>query len=204
MPVSKFLLLFTLFLGLPAYAGILFEPYAGYSLGALNVTGSATNPDVSLQNTALHANVDGFAYGGRAAWEFGRFFIGGEFQGTRADRKFDGQNTGVNWDTQTLYGIMGLQFELGLRVWVGTTVRPHKSEEATTGARTTYTGTSQKAGLGYKFFAYPLALNAEYSVYKFDHWERGGNKGDIKELYSKSDYNTLILSVSFPFELGER
>lgn len=183
---------------LHANANLLVEPYAGYSMGNLKTTAVVTNAQEE-------SNIDGFAYGGRVGWNFGGFFLGGEYQAMRGKRKVDGgEEEALNWENKTIFGLLGLQSELGFRIFAGISVRPHESVESTTPERTKMTGSAQKIGIGYRYFGAPFALNAEYVIYKLEKYEVGAVKGGTKDLYSKMDYNALMLSISFPFELGDK
>lgn len=183
---------------LTAHANLLIEPYGGYAMGNMKTTAVTTN-------VQEESNIDGFAYGGRVGWNFGAFFLGGEYQAMRGKRKIDGsEEEANNWENKSIFGLMGLQSELGFRIFAGITVRPHESTESTSPERTKLTGSAQKIGIGYRYFGAPFALNAEYIMYKLDKYEVGALKGNTKDLFSKSNYNALMLSISFPFELGNR
>jgi hypothetical protein len=178
--------------GAQAHAGLLFEPYAGYAMGDYKT--------VSLTGTETNGSVDGFAFGGRAGWMFGNFFLGGEYQVVRAQLKLDGANESTNWSNQTIFGELGYELPLGLRIFAGMSVKPHESELATTPERTKYTGTAKKAGIGFRYRV-PFALNAEYIMYDLDKAETGTTEVKTKDQYSKFNYNTVLLSLSFPFSL---
>lgn len=197
----KLLCLFGFLIALPkASAGMLFEPYVGYTMGNYKVTGAATHPEVSQQNLTTSASVDGFAYGGRLGWVYGSFFVGGEYQAARAQLKYDGVNESTNWMNTSIFGLLGIEFSMGLRAFAGMTVVPHESEISTVPERTKYIGSAKKVGIGYRYRV-PFALNAEYVMYEFDEFQIGTLKGKTKERFSKFDYSAVILSISFPFEI---
>jgi len=188
-----FSVILVLCLSLPAQAGLLFEPYAGYAMG------DHKSIDATTEQTQS-GNIDGFAYGAKAGWMFGRFFLGGEYQASRAQRKMDGTAEAVNWANTSIFGVIGLQSQVGLRISAAMTVTPHTSVESSLPERTTYTGSAKKLSIGYHY-RIPLALNVDYIIYEFDKYKQGESKGDIKERFSKFEYSTLMLSLSFPFEM---
>ena len=192
--------LFLLITGTKASAGIMFEPYVGYTMGNYKVTGAATHPDVSQQNITTSGSVDGFTYGGRLGWVYGSFFIGAEYQAARAQLKLDGANESTNWMNTSIFGLLGIEFAMGLRAFAGMTVVPHESEISTLPERTKYVGSAKKVGIGYRYRV-PFAVNAEYVMYELDEFQIGSLKGKTKERFSKFEFSAVILSVSFPFEI---
>lgn len=174
-----------------AWAGLRIEPIVGYSMGDYKT---------STINTHVESNgrVDGFTYGGRLGWMFGGIFIGGEYQAARAQLKTDGTGDAINWSNQTLFGELGYEFLLGLRVYAGININPHKSQVATTPENTTYTGSAKKFGLGFQYHA-PFAINADYVMYDLDESQAGATKTKISAAYEKFQYNAVVLSLSFPF-----
>ncbi len=201
MFLLKLLSLFCLLTGMQqVQAGILFEPYVGYTMGNYKVTGAATHPDVSQQNLTTSGSVDGFSYGGRLGWIYGSFFVSGEYQAARAQLKLDGANESTNWMNTSIFGILGIEFAMGLRAFAGMTVVPHESEISTVPERSKYIGSAKKVGIGYRYRV-PFALNAEYVMYEFEEFQIGTLKGKSKERFNKFDYSAVILSISFPFEI---
>ncbi len=194
------LVLLSLAVTTQAHAGFLFEPIVGYSLGNYKVTGAALNPDVTQQNVTTTGNIDGFTYGGRAGFLYGSFFLGGEYQASRAQLKLDGAGEGTNWSNVSIFGVAGVEFALGLRIFAGMTVVPHESQVSTTPERIKYLGSAKKVGIGYRYKV-PFAVNAEYVMYEFDKYEQGAVKGNVKDRLSKFDYSAVVLSLSFPFEI---
>ncbi len=174
-------LLITLF-SANAQAAVLFEPVFGYSMGNFATTALVTNAE---QN----ARIDGFTYGGRLGWTFGSgIFIGGEYQAGRMNYKLDGTNDAINWSNETIFGLVGFQSLMGLRLFAGMNVQPHKSVLNSTPVKVEYSGSAKKVGIGYRY-RIPLAMNAEYIIYEISE----------KSLYSKVKYDAVMLSLSFPF-----
>lgn len=191
--LNAMLRLIALLIGLsvtPAHAGILIEPYAGYSVGSLKM-----NED--------DGNVDGLAYGGRLALNFGRLMLGADYQGIRAKAKFKGEGESPNWNATTLYGFAGLQFYSGFRLTAAVSVTPHESVMDTMPDETTFKGSAYKFGVGY-LYSQPIAINVEYSVYKLDEYKIGALEGKTKDAFDTLKYSSIILSLSFPFHFGGR
>ncbi len=187
-----------------ALAGILFDPYVGYAVGSLRKDGNASHPDTATQTVDSSGSIDGMAYGARAAWMFGRFFLGGEYQGIRATVKLkDSTEESAAWNSSAIFGIMGWQFFTGFRLYGGITVRPYEATEDTSPEATKFEGSARKIGVGYRYRV-PAAINIEYVEYSLGDVEYGGTKGKVKDYYDKLNYNTVLVNVSFPFEIGSR
>ena len=191
--MRTWILLGLLSLTLPARAGLRIEPIVGYSMGDYKT---------SAVTTHLEGNgrVDGFTYGGRLGWMFDGIFIGGEYQAARAQLKTDGTGEATNWSNKTIFGELGYEFLMGLRVYAGMNVTPHESDVATTPSHTVYKGSAKKFGLGFQYRA-PFAVNAEYIMYDFDEYQNGAVKAKTSTLFEKFNYNAVVLSLSFPFTL---
>lgn len=201
--VLVFVLGMILSAGAKAHAGLLFEPYVGYGLGSYKFRGSSDNPIVAMQDATTHGNIDGFAYGAKAGLMFSGYFLGAEYQALRGQKKQDGLNESISWNNSSLFAMVGLQFGMGLRLSAGMTVdsvMPHRSEESTEPERTIYTGQAQKLSVGFRY-RMPIALNVDYIQYKFEKLKQADTEVKIKERYSKSDYSTIMVSISFPFDI---
>lgn len=199
----RFLIMIALLSSRATFAGILFDPYVGYATGSVKMDGSAAHPVAATQAIDSSGSIDGMAYGARAAWMFGRFFLGGEYQGIRATEKLKDVDESVSWNSSAIFGIMGLQFFNGIRVIAGITVRPYEATEDTSPEATKFEGSARKIAIGYRYRV-PVAVNVEYTEYEFGDAEIGSNKGKVKDYYDKLDYSTVIVNVSFPFEIGGR
>jgi len=66
------------FVGSVASAGIMFEPYAGYTTGNVSVNGAATHPLPAVQTLEAKGTIDGLAYGGRLALTYSNFLLGAD------------------------------------------------------------------------------------------------------------------------------
>jgi hypothetical protein len=186
-----------------ANAGLLFEPYVGYSVGSIKVDGGSGHPDSATQALDTTGSIDGLAYGARAAWMFGRFVLGGEYQGLRGSEKLKGVDESVDWNSSAIYGMLGWRFFSGIRLFLEMTVRPYEATEETTPESGKFTGSARKVVLGYEYHA-PIAVNLEYVEYALSDYKMGSADGKVKDYYDKFNYSAVIFNVSFPFELGGR
>jgi hypothetical protein len=186
---------------LQAQAGILFEPYAGYTIGNMKLETASTFPIAAMQNHSYTASADGFAYGAKLAWDFSGLYIGGEYQGARAQEKLNSATTPTDWTNTSVFGILGWQMMNGLRFTGGMTIVPHKSVEAGDPDPTIYTGSAWKAGIGFRYHV-PFAVNVDYIKYNLTKYKVGGSEGEVKDHFNKFDYSAFLISISFPFEIG--
>ncbi len=192
-----------LFFVAQSQAGILFEPYAGYTIGDLKMNTGAAYPVAAMQSHSYSGSIDGFGYGAKLAWTFDRLYFGGEYQAARAKEKLNSSDTVTDWNNTSIFGIVGLQLYQGLRLSYGMTVTPHKSEEVGDPDRITYTGSAQKLSLGFRYRA-PFAINVDYIQYNLKKFTQGTTEGFVKDRFDKLNYSAFLLSISFPFEVGER
>ncbi|MGE0529253.1 MAG: outer membrane beta-barrel protein, partial [Bdellovibrionales bacterium] len=175
------------------------EPYLGYSKGDIDYKVADDLPLIG--GPAFGGEIAGLSYGARLGWMFKPFFIAGEYQVTKGKQKLDTAATDTDWTNTTTYGILGLQLDMGFRIYGGVSINHESVDEAEGGGETTYTGSAKKLGLGYRFSA-PIALNAEYIMYDFDKYKTTGSSSvNRSEVYSKMDYNAVMLNLSFPFEV---
>ena len=186
-----------------AKAGLLFDPYAGYTSGNIKMAGSSSHPVVATRTLDSSGTVDGIAYGGRFALTFGRLFLGADYQGTRAKEKLKSASSSLSWNTTAIYGILGWQFYSGFRIYGGVTATPFKTIEDTSPDQTEFEGSSQKIGLGFRYHV-PIAVNIEYVTYDFKNVTIAGFKDDAATTYNKLDHSAIFLGVSFPFQFGGR
>lgn len=204
MSFAKSILAVLMLVGAQANAGFLFEPYAGYTMGDLKIRTSANYPLVDLQNKTFSGSIDGFAFGAKLAYTFGGgFFLGGEYQAARAKEKLSNDSEATDWKNTSIFGILGYQMRNGLRLSYGMTVTPHISEEAGDPDPTIYEGNAQKLSLGFRYNT-PFAINVDYVIYELDKFKSGSTVGKVKDRFDKFNYTAFLLSISFPFEVGER
>lgn len=192
----KFLSVLIFAISTQAHAGLLLEPYFGYTMGDYKTTATGTNAQEN-------GKIDGMSFGGRAGWIYSGFFFGGEYQAARAQLKLDGAGEGTNWSNTSIFGVLGYESMMGLRIFAGMTVQDHESELSTTPEHTVYKGSAKKIGVGYRYRV-PFAINAEYIMYDFDKYAVGSVKGALSERFAKFNYSAIMFSLSFPFEFGGR
>lgn len=184
-----------------AQSAVLFEPYAGYTIGNMKLQTTSTFPVAAMQDHSYTASADGFAYGAKLAWDFGGLYIGAEYQAARTQEKLNNSTTPVDWNNTSVFGIVGWQMMKGIRLTGGMTVTPHKSTEAGDPEPTVYTGSAWKAGIGFRYRV-PFAVNVDYIKYDLKRYKIGDSEGDVKDYFKKFDYSAFLISVSFPFEFG--
>jgi hypothetical protein len=186
---------------LQVQAGVLFEPYAGYTIGNMKLQTTSTFPVAAMQDHAYTASADGFAYGAKLAWDFSGLYVGAEYQAARAQQKLSGATTPTDWTNTSVFGIVGWQMLNGVRLTGGTTVVPHKSVEGGDPDPTVFEGRAWKAGIGFRYRV-PFAVNVDYIKYDLTKYKVGGSEGDVKDNFKKFDYSAFLISFSFPFEFG--
>jgi len=181
-----------------AQGSVLFEPYAGYAMSDLKMTGTATNPELALQNQTTTASVDGFAYGGRLGMRFGMFFVAGEFQGMRGRRQLKGTSEATDWRSQSTFATLGIEPGFGLRL-MGSKLIQHRVELMTVPESTFYMGDGYKLGLGFRFME-SAAVNAEYVVYNIKKTNYAHVEYEVDRHFSQFRASAIIVTLSLPFE----
>jgi hypothetical protein len=186
--------------GFASHASLLFEPYGGYAVGTLARKYSATFPTGSLAGTTESASVNGFGYGGRVGFLLHHFvIIAGEYQAISAKEKSD-HGVPVNWDQHTTFATLGFQAPRGFRL-MGSYGFDAQVDESTLPDKTQYKGTAMKFALGWHL-PMAVAINIEYSIFKFTDQSVNGVSAKMADLYDKFDYSTVKANISFPFEFG--
>nr|WP_295905054.1 outer membrane beta-barrel protein [uncultured Bdellovibrio sp.] len=174
--MKKLLLVFALALGFTSvsHAGILIEPYLGYEMG------KTKNPD---------GKFDGSQVGLRLAYAAPIFFWGGldYTLGVSGTSKPDSLPN-EDGKRSTLYGVVGMDFPILLRAWVGYGFLDEMKFENSGKAK----GTSYKVGVGFTGLPF-ISLNLEYVNEKFTELEGVTIPGDTKN-------DSYVLSVSLPLE----
>ncbi|MGZ3722509.1 MAG: outer membrane beta-barrel protein [Bdellovibrionales bacterium] len=184
-----------------AQAGLLFEPYGGYSVGSTSKKYSAAYPVGSLAGTNESASVNGFAYGGRVGFLLQHFVIvAAEYQAINAKEKADTATTQTNWTQHTMFATLGFQAPRGFRL-MGSYGFDAQADEATTPDPTHYKGTALKFAIGWHLPT-TMALNLEYTIYKYTDTTTNSVNAKIADGYEKYDYSTVMATISFPFDFG--
>jgi hypothetical protein len=184
-----------------AKAAVLIEPYGGYAVGSMSKTYLSTFSDGSLAGNTYSGSNNGFAYGGRVGLLLKHFVIlAVEYQGVALSEKFSSSTTTANWDGHTLFGTFVFQSPAGFRL-MGSYGWDAQADEATTPDKTHYKGSALKLAIGWHL-PMPVAINLEYTIYKFNDATNNGTKSAITSSYSKFDYSTVMATLSFPLTLG--
>lgn len=175
--MKKFLALFAVMFGIgsASHAGIMIEPYLGYEMGKLK--------DLS------EGSLDGSQAGLRLAYTLPVLFWLG-VDGTTTISATVKPDLGANEDAKrtTMYGVVGVDFPILLRAWVGYSVVDELKLE-TSGK---FKGSSYKVGFGFTGLPF-LSLNLEYVNEQFDELEGVSLPQDQKN-------DSYVLSVSLPLE----
>jgi len=202
----KSLLLFFSLIALPSTsrAGLLFEPYGGYSWGSESVQYSDTYSVTALQGTTAGASVNGSVYGGRAGFLLHGFVIlAAEYQAISGKENFTtpATNTNINtWTQKTWFGTFGFQCPNGFRL-LASYGWDFEATETSSGAQPlTYKGTAQKFGVGW-VLPLNLAINVEYAIYKPTQYTQNAITSPLTNSYSAYNYSAVIGTLSIPIDL---
>lgn len=212
------------FLISPAWAGLQVEPYAGYGTGTFTL-------DSSLGSN--ESDVDGVLLGFRLGYHKLGFFIGPDFMlqfsgdfdpsindpniplDSSASRSADSQLGSIFLTAGYTFPVLPLGIYAGYGLFSG------YSLDFSNGADANFEGTGgYKLGVGYvpglAVIRFPLRINLEYLVHKFDKVNGigtlGGNKADFPVItgsggtiaqYNDADIRSILLTVSVPFHFFE-
>ncbi len=186
------------FTGVRTEAGVLFEPYAGYSVGNVSYKYLTTVSTPALQGYTDSATANGFTYGGRVGLVLHHYAIlAGEYQVIDAKLKFDKSVTDLNAKETTTFLVAGFQMPLGLRMLVGYGIDA-RADMDTAPNKTLYKGTAYKITLGWIVPA-GFALNLEHTIFKYTSATSAGVSTTLSDTYSKFDASSTMVNVSFPF-----
>lgn len=176
-----------------AQAGILLEPYLGYETGAIEAE------FISLPGTTLTNKSSGTAMGLRLGYQFLLPWVALDY--TTASGKYDKASLGTdgNYSKSALGAVVGVDLPL-IRGWLGYGFSNSMTAKPSTGGDTTFKGSYTKVGVGFGFIPF-VSLNAEYQINKFDKYDSNGIETKVSDTYNKFDYNTVLVSVSVPFDL---
>ena len=179
-------------IGFSARAGIMAEPFVGYSMGTLNATVSSVD---------VTSKASGVGYGARLGYRFPMgLSLAGEYLGGSGTIKYDTAGTTDDTYSETAMGLV-VGYDHGMfRVWAGYGVSDELTDKQTTGD-VVFKGTNFKVGVGVMPVQH-LSINFEYLIPKYTKFTTGGVESDISTIYSKFDTSTMFLSVSAPFEFG--
>lgn len=176
-----------------AKAGVLFEPFVGYTSGT-SKTGNA-GATSSTNSGALYGAVLGYKFGG--GWWLGADYTGGTIKSSGT--------TDSDLERTTTYVDVGYDFSNRVRLMAGYGVSDKSVLKGTTSATDlTFTGTSFKAGIGY--MVRPMfSVGLVYISHSFTDLAIGTAASSAlssSSLKSIDDTETMFV-VSFPFGGGK-
>ncbi len=184
----------------PAFAGIMFEPYAGYETGTINCT--------SLSGISCDHNITGTAYGLRLGWRFPTpIWFALEGSSGSDTGKYGTAGVADEKISHTQAGLaIGFDF-YKLRFWAGFSSSFSLTEVDQANPKSTpdrsHTGTSAKAGIGFSPFRL-ISLNVEYiqdSVSKVS-LEGDETSYSMTDQYRSYSPSRILVSLSFPYYLN--
>lgn len=191
-------LLCLIFLNARAGASLLIEPYGGYTVGTESVQYSATYPIVAKQGYTDNASINGFAYGGRAGFLLRHFVIVAvDYQVFNGKEKFNLATTSVNWTQTTTFATLGFQAPMGFRFMGSYGFNTAITEDGV--PPTNFKGSAYKVAIGWRILS-DVAINAEYTIFKLTDYTQNGVTGKVSDGFSKLDYSTAMITLSFPLE----
>ncbi|WP_347359660.1 hypothetical protein [Bdellovibrio sp.] len=161
--------------GSVSHADILIEPYLGYELG------KTTDPDGKLTGSQL---------GLRLAYKTPlMLWVGADY--TLGNGEVDPDDNNLSKETakrSTLSGVVGIDFPILLRAWVGVGL----TNELKVDNAGTFKGKNVKLGVGFTGLPF-VSLNLEYVK---DTWD----KLDSNSLLTDAQNESYVFSVSLPLE----
>jgi hypothetical protein len=99
-----------------------------------------------------------------------------------------------------MFATLGFQAPRGFRL-MGSYGFDAQVDEATLPDVTHYKGTAMKFAIGWHL-PMAVAINLEYSIFKFNDRTVNGVNAKMADLYDKFEYSTVKANLSFPFEFG--
>lgn len=193
------ILVVLIFLGKVALAGVLIEPYVGYSM-----LGKMTKTESSVERSY---NYSGLNFGGRLGAQYlglmgGLIYDHGSYTATFKKplnlMPSDGDES--KWSANSYGLFVGYNLPILLRFWGSYFFKSDWEATDTQGGynkNDTLNGSAYELGVGYTALPF-LSLNLQYRVTDFDKIERAtGTKTNLNDTNAKS----LLLSVSLPINL---
>jgi hypothetical protein len=169
----------SLFIANSAQAGLLLEPYLGYTYGQYDAGGGAK---WDTNNPVLGARVGYQAVVFMAGVDYS-MVMSGKAKGKDGQSDFD-------FDASQLFAFAGADLPL-IRAWAGYGVQNELKSKGAGAAK--LTGSALKVGLGFEPLPI-ISVNAEYIMSKFD-------KADGTSFSPEGKNDVFLLSVSAPFDL---
>jgi len=179
-----------------AHAGILIEPYLGYEMGDLKYKYVP-----AIGGPEFTDKASGVSYGMRLGYKFLLPWIALDYSGGTATVKPD---TGTDYDLtkSSLGAVVGVNLPL-IRAWAGYGFTNEMTIKGTGGSNDTkLKGNYLKAGVGLGFIPF-VSVNLEYKINELKKVDLGAGAGEIDKslLYDSWKHDTIMLSVSVPFNL---
>ncbi len=187
----------TILLGLSSisHAGMLLEPYVGYESGNLNYK--------PVNGVDLKDSLTATGFGLRLGYKFLLPWVALDYTSTSGTDKRDSSLNIENPGTthSSLGAVVGVDLPLFLRFWGGYGLSNELATKATsTILATKFKGSYLKLGAGLKIIPF-TSLNLEYIMNKYTRYDNGVTEGDIGNTFSSTSNDTLMLSISVPFNL---
>lgn len=193
--MKRILIAFLFLLSTSAYAGLLIEPYLGFSIGSGE---DGENPKTEYsQNTPL--------YGARLGYQVLGFMAGLDYSKgmeSEFENKVTGGTTTKPDATQQTFGIfVGYNLPIMLRAWVSYNFASKISIESGADVGDEFKGGGYALGVGFTGLPF-VSLNLEYRMNTFDEYKTAST-GVTSALNGAGevDYNQILLSVSLPVDL---
>lgn len=170
-----------------SYAGLVFEPYLGYQMGAAKTT------TVSGNNTT-DSKDKGTVIGARVGYSFLVPWVALDYS------MYSGKDDGSPESDlkQTNLGVaVGVQMIPLVRPYAGYILSAKNESDNGTGA-VTVKGTGMKVGIGLKIL--PLVnINIEYAKYDYKDLEGVGSYTSVSDVFSDFQYTTTTIGLSYVF-----
>ncbi len=178
-----------------AHAGIMLEPYLGYEMGdmAYKFVGGGTE---------YKDSISGVGYGLRLGYKFLLPWVALDYTAGSGTDKVD-SDIGDNRDfaKASLGAVVGVDLPILLRGWVGYGLSNELVLKGLNGAANTkYKGGYMKFGLGTTILPF-VSLNLEYKINDLKKVDLGTGEVDKSTVYDSLKHDTIMLSVSLPFNL---
>jgi len=177
-----------------AHAGILIEPYLGYEMGDL------IRKDVG-STTETTDKVSGVSYGMRLGYKFLLPWVALDYSSGTATGKPD-SGTDFDLTKSSLGAVVGVNLPL-IRMWAGYGFSNEATIKGTAGSNNLkLKGNYLKAGVGLGFI--PLvSINLEYKINDIKKVDLGAGAGEVDKstIFDTAKHDTIMLSVSVPFNL---
>jgi opacity protein-like surface antigen len=181
-----------------AHAGILVEPYLGYEMGDLKYKFAAGNSDQADHTDST----SGMAYGLRVGYKFLIPWVALDYTGGTATVKPDPTGSDYDLTKSSLGAVVGVSLPL-IRAWAGYGFSNEITKKGTAGnPDAKFKGNYLKAGVGLGIL--PLVdINLEYKINDLKKVDLGAGAGDQDKsaIYDSNKYDTIMISVSLPFNL---